>query len=144
VIRESASHAESVGGAVRSASFRFQGADDFRRRAGGPGLTHAPNRQVLSEIGANLAGKEDEVAGGEGIRQGISIMTAADVIHQLQSLSPDEVAKVRDWLSEREDDSPELLAAVDEGLRSLAEKGARVVTRDELEQKVRRWAGRSQ
>jgi len=33
---------------------------------------------------------------------------------------------------------------VDEGLRSLAEKGARVVTRGELEQKVRQWAGRSQ
>jgi hypothetical protein len=87
---------------------------------------------------------EDELAGGEVIRQGIPIMTATDVIHQLQSLPPDEVAKVRDWLSEHDDESPELLAAVDEGLRSLAENGARVVTRGELEQKVRQWAGRSQ
>jgi peptidoglycan/xylan/chitin deacetylase (PgdA/CDA1 family) len=74
----------------------------------------------------------------------MGIMTATDVIHQLQTLPPDEVAKVRDWLSEHDDESPELLAAVDEGLRSLAEKGARVVTRGELEQKVRQWAGRSQ
>ena len=142
--RESVSHAESVGDAVRSASFRFHGADGFRQRAGGRGLTHAPNRNVLSEIGSNLAGKEDELAGGEGIRQGFSIMTATDVIHQLQTLPPDEVAKVRDWLSEHDDESTGLLGAVDDGLRSLAEKGARVVTRGELEQKVRRWAGRSQ
>jgi len=71
-------------------------------------------------------------------------MTAADMIHQLQTLPPDELAKVRDWLSEHDDESPGLLAAVDDGLRSLAEKGARVVTQGELEQKVRRWAGRSQ
>ena len=71
-------------------------------------------------------------------------MTAADMIHQLQTLPPDELAKVRDWLSEHDDESPGLLAAVDNGLRSLAEKGARVVTQGELEQKVRRWAGRSQ
>jgi len=40
------------------------------------------------------------------------------------------MAKVRDWLSEHDDESPELLAAIDAGLRSLAEKGARIVTRD--------------
>jgi peptidoglycan/xylan/chitin deacetylase (PgdA/CDA1 family) len=70
-------------------------------------------------------------------------MTATDVIHQLQTLPPQEVAKVRDWLMEHVEESPELLAAIDEGLRSLRDKGARVVTRDELEQKVRQWAGRS-
>lgn len=70
-------------------------------------------------------------------------MTAADVIHQLQALPPQEVAKVRDWLIEHDEESPELLAAIDQGLRSLKEKGARIVTRDELEQKVRQWAGKS-
>ncbi len=68
-------------------------------------------------------------------------MTATDVIQQLQALPPQEVAKVREWLIEHDDESPELLAAIDAGLRSLDEKGARVVTRDELENKVRRWAG---
>jgi peptidoglycan/xylan/chitin deacetylase (PgdA/CDA1 family) len=71
-------------------------------------------------------------------------MTATDVIHQLKTLPPEEVTKVRDWLIEHDEESPELLAAIDEGLRSLEKKGARVVTRDELEQKVRKWAGRSQ
>jgi len=68
-------------------------------------------------------------------------MTATDVIHQLETLPPQEVAKVRDWLIEHEEESPELLAAIDAGLRSLAIKGARTVTRDELENKVRQWAG---
>jgi len=70
-------------------------------------------------------------------------MTATDVISQLQTLPPTEVAKVRDWLTEQDEESPELLAAIDEGLRSLEEKGARTVTRDELENKVRQWAGKS-
>lgn len=70
-------------------------------------------------------------------------MTATDVIHQLKTLPPQEVAKVRDWLIEHDEESPELLAAIDQGLCSLKEKRARIVTRDELEQKVRQWAGRS-
>lgn len=53
------------------------------------------------------------------------------------NLAAEDVAKVRDWLIEHDDESPELLAAIDQGLRSLEEKGARVVTRDELENKLR-------
>jgi len=70
-------------------------------------------------------------------------MTATEVIHQLETLPPDEVAKVRDWLTQHDEESPELLAAIDAGLRSLDEKGAQVVTRDQLENKVRQWAGKS-
>lgn len=70
-------------------------------------------------------------------------MTAADLIHQLQNLPPQEVAKVRDWLIEHDEESPDFLAAIDQGLLSLEEKGARVVTRDELESKVRQRAGKS-
>ncbi len=70
-------------------------------------------------------------------------MTATEVIHQLQTLPPDEVAKVRDWLSEHDEESPALLAAIDAGMRSLEAKGARVISRDELENKVRQWAGKS-
>jgi hypothetical protein len=73
----------------------------------------------------------------------MNTMTATEVINQLQTLPPDEVAKVRDWLTEHDEESPELLAAIDTGLRSFEEKGARVTTRDELENKVRQWAGRS-
>ena len=70
-------------------------------------------------------------------------MTASEVINQLQTLPADEVAKVRDWLSEHDEESPALLAAIDTGMRSLETKGARVISRDELENKVRQWAGKS-
>ncbi len=68
-------------------------------------------------------------------------MSATEVIAQLQTLPPDEVARVRGWLNEHDEESPTLLDAIDQGLRSLAEKGARPVTQGELEQKVRQWAG---
>jgi len=70
-------------------------------------------------------------------------MTATDVINQLLTLPPVEVAKVRDWLTEHDEESPGLLAAIDAGMRSLETKGARVTTRQELENKVRQWAGKS-
>jgi len=70
-------------------------------------------------------------------------VTATDVINQLLTLPPVEVAKVRDWLTEHDEESPELLAAIDAGMRSLETKGARVTTRQELENKVRQWAGKS-
>jgi hypothetical protein len=70
-------------------------------------------------------------------------MTAIEVITELQTLPPEEVAKVRDWLTEQDEESPELLAAIDVGLRSLETHGARVMTRDELATKVRQWAGGS-
>ena len=70
-------------------------------------------------------------------------MTATDVIHQLKTLPPEEVAKVRDWLTEHSAESPALLAAVDAGMESLRKKGAHPVTRDQLTNKVRQWSGRS-
>ena len=70
-------------------------------------------------------------------------MTAIEVISELKTLPPEEVAKVRDWLTEQDEESPELLAAIDVGLRSLETHGARVMTRDELATKVRQWAGGS-
>jgi len=83
------------------------------------------------------------LANNSATRSLTHVMTATDVIHQLQTLPPEEVAKVRDWLTEHGEESPELLAAIDVGLRSLETKGARVVTREEMEHKVRQWAGGS-
>ena len=57
-------------------------------------------------------------------------------------LAPDhEAARLRDQPGGSDQESPELLAAIDQGLRSLHEKGARVMGCDELEAKVRQWAG---
>jgi hypothetical protein len=70
-------------------------------------------------------------------------MTATEVIQQLRALTPQEVAKVREWLTEHDEESPALLAAIDQGLHSLEQRGARIATRAELEAKVRQWAGTS-
>ncbi len=70
-------------------------------------------------------------------------MTAADVINQLQALPPSEVAKVRDWFVAHDEETPELLAAIDVGVRSLETNGARVTTREALADQVRQWAGTS-
>jgi hypothetical protein len=63
-------------------------------------------------------------------------------IARLPALQQREIAR---WLEERllEEESPEMLAALDEGIRSLEEKGGREYTRAELEAKVRKWAGGS-
>jgi peptidoglycan/xylan/chitin deacetylase (PgdA/CDA1 family) len=70
-------------------------------------------------------------------------MTAVDVIQHLRALPSHEVSKVRAWLTEHDEESPELLAAIDQGLHSLEQKGARLATREELAGKVRQWAGPS-
>jgi hypothetical protein len=51
------------------------------------------------------------------------------------------VRRLEDRLASEE--SPEMLAALDEGIRSLEQQGARKTTRQELEQKVRQWSGAS-
>jgi hypothetical protein len=73
-------------------------------------------------------------------------MTAYEVIDQIKALPPEEKTKVEAFvqheIEERllAEETPEMLAAVDEGVRSLDEKGGREYTRAELEQKVRQWA----
>lgn len=73
-------------------------------------------------------------------------MTAHDVILQIRALPPDEKTKVVDFvqqeLEERllNEETPALLAAIDEGVRSLEATRGREFTRSELEQKVRQWA----
>jgi hypothetical protein len=61
----------------------------------------------------------------------------------IEKLPAAEQRELARWLGDRllQEESPEMLAALDEGIRSLEEKGAREYTRLELEQKVRRWSG---
>lgn len=73
-------------------------------------------------------------------------MTAYEVIDQIKALPPEEKTKVEAFMQHEieerllSDETPEMLAAIDEGIRSLDEKGGREYTRAELEQKVRQWA----
>jgi hypothetical protein len=71
------------------------------------------------------------------------VSTVAEIEAAIEKLPSSEQRELARWLEERlmQEESPEMLAALDEGVRSLDEKGVREVTRTELEQKVRRWAG---
>ena len=53
-------------------------------------------------------------------------------------LPPQEREALRSWLDDSEDETPEMMAFIDEGLRSLATEP--VVPLEEVEKKIRRWA----
>jgi len=69
--------------------------------------------------------------------------TVAEIEAAIEKLPAADQRKLARWLEERllQEESPEMLAALDEGIRSIEEKGVREFTRAELEHKVRRWAG---
>ena len=73
-------------------------------------------------------------------------MTAHEVIEQIKALPPEEKTRVVEFvqheIEERllAEETPAMLAAIDEDVRSLDEKGGREYTRAQLEQKVRQWA----
>jgi hypothetical protein len=71
--------------------------------------------------------------------------TVQEIEAAIEKLSPQERRELAAWYEEHllMEESPEMLAALDEGIRSLEEKGAREYTREELEQKVRQWTGAS-
>jgi hypothetical protein len=72
----------------------------------------------------------------------ITTMTKlAEIQTAILHLEPTEREELRHWLDETEEETPEMLAAIDEGLRSLKEKGVRLVTREELQKKIRQWSG---
>ena len=65
----------------------------------------------------------------------------AEIQEAIRRLAPKEQQALRHWLDETAEETPEMLAAIDEGLRSLQDNGAKTFTRAELETRVRRWAG---
>ena len=69
--------------------------------------------------------------------------TVAEIEAAIEKLPAAEQRELARWLEERllQDESPEMLAALDEGIRSSEEKGVREYSRGELENKVRQWSG---
>jgi hypothetical protein len=59
----------------------------------------------------------------------------------IESLAPDQFAELRDWLRLVDTESVAMLAAVDDGISSLEEQGGVELDREELEARVRQWAG---
>ena len=67
----------------------------------------------------------------------------AEIQEAIQRLAPQEQQVLRHWLDETAEETPEMLAAIDEGLSSLKTKGTKTPTRAELETRVRQWSGAS-
>ena len=65
-------------------------------------------------------------------------MTKLAEIHSaILHLDPPEREELRYWLDETAEETPEMLAAIDEGLRSLREKG--VIPLEDVRRQIPRW-----
>ena len=72
-----------------------------------------------------------------------TMSTVAEIEAAIEKLPAAEQRELARWLEERllQEESPEMLAALDKGIRSSEEKGVREYSRGELENKVRQWSG---
>lgn len=73
-------------------------------------------------------------------------MSAAEILDELQKLTPAELQLVQERILELEErqeveETPELLAAIDEGLRSLESEAT--YTAEEVRAKIAQWTSRS-
>ncbi|MHA3772354.1 hypothetical protein ACXR0O_12545 [Verrucomicrobiota bacterium sgz303538] len=73
-------------------------------------------------------------------------MSAAEILDELPNLTPRELQRIHERILELEEaqeveETPELLAAVDEGLRSLENEPT--YTPDEVRAKIAQWTSRS-
>ena len=71
----------------------------------------------------------------------LGLVKAAEIIAEIKALPPEEFAKVSAYILGEE--TPEQLAAIDAGLRSLEQNGINIQTQAGLQEKVRRWSGAS-
>ena len=69
--------------------------------------------------------------------------TVTEIEGAIAKLTPEEQREIARWLEERlmEDESPEMLAVIDEGIRSLREKPS--VPLEEVRRKISGWATKS-
>ena len=65
----------------------------------------------------------------------------AEIQSAILQLDPAEREELRHWLDETVEETPEMLAAIDEGLRSLKEKG--VVPLEDVRKKIPQWTTKS-
>ena len=67
--------------------------------------------------------------------------TVQEIQEAILQLPPQDRESLRHWLDATEEETPEMLAAIDEGLRSLREKG--VIPLEQVRQDIARWASKS-
>jgi hypothetical protein len=67
--------------------------------------------------------------------------TVQEIQAAILHLPPQDRELLRHWLDDTEEETPEMLAAIDEGLRSLREKG--VIPLEKVRQNIAPWATKS-
>jgi hypothetical protein len=82
-----------------------------------------------------------EVVRGEHAAILTVVTKLAEIQEAILLLDPKEQQTLRYWLDETAEETPEMLAAIDEGLRSLKEKGA--IPLEDVRKKIPQWVSRS-
>lgn len=67
--------------------------------------------------------------------------TVQEIQEAILHLAPQDREALRHWLDDTEEETPEMLAAIDAGLRSLREKG--VIPLEQVRQNIAPWATKS-
>jgi len=67
--------------------------------------------------------------------------TVQEIQEAILHLTPQDREALRHWLDDTEEETPEMLAAIDAGLRSLRDKG--VVPLEQVRQNIASWATKS-
>lgn len=67
--------------------------------------------------------------------------TVQEIQDAILHLPPQDREALRHWLDDTEEETPEMLAAIDEGLRSLREKG--LIPLEQVRQNIASWATKS-
>ncbi len=65
-------------------------------------------------------------------------MKVREIITEIEGLSAEDRQEVFRWLWQHAEETPEMLAAIDEGVRSLDENPRTSV--EDVQRKVRQWA----
>ena len=82
-----------------------------------------------------------DVARGATARRFGLMKKLSEIQSAILELDPAEREELRHWLDETAEETPEMLAAIDEGLRSLKEKD--VVAVEDFRLKIPQWATKS-
>lgn len=67
--------------------------------------------------------------------------TIQEIQHAIIRLAPQDRVALRQWLDDSEEETPEMLDAIDEGIRSLREKP--MVPLEDVRRKISGWATKS-
>lgn len=64
----------------------------------------------------------------------------AEIQQAIETLPPQEQAKLRHWFFEQMEETPEMLAFIDEGIRSAETEP--LISIEEVRKKIKGWAAR--